>query len=349
MNSETIKVAVVDDSVVIRQFISKVLDRTEGIEVLYTSHNPILALKKMEQQWPDVIISDIEMPEMDGLTFLKKVMAERPTPVIIFSSATEKNVQLSIDAVEHGAFEVVHKPSGGLIEFLNDSAQNLIDLIHAAVKSNLKAASSLSRPAQEPPKFEEPKTHKVDLIAIGASTGGIPAIESVLGGLHPDGPPVAVVLHMPPGFTKSLAKRLNLLFPQKIQEATNGTILSNGMVILAPGGMHLTIRKNYKEQLYAQIVDTDKVNRHKPSVDVLFDSVARWVGSKAVGVLLTGMGDDGARGLKKMKDEGAYTIAQDKATSVVYGMPMMAMQMDAATRELPLEAIGPEINRYMQT
>ncbi len=350
-----IRVFIVDDSAVVRQVLQAVLAREPGIEVVGVAPDPLFALQRMQRDgWPDVLVLDVEMPRMDGITFLRKLMQEHPLPVIICSTLTEKGAQLTLDALAAGAFSVVTKPRVGLKDFLLEHTAEFGQTIRAATRAN---ASQLARAARgagaaaaapRPTVAAAPNTAPAGLhaplalhestekvIAMGMSTGGTTALERVLVALPGTLPAIAVVQHMPEKFTAAFAERLDRLCALQVREARDGDRLLPGMVLIAPGGRHMQLRRS-GAQYHAEVRDGPPVNRHRPSVDVLFRSVAQCAGRNALGILMTGMGDDGARGLLQMHEAGARTIAQDEASSVVFGMPREAIRMGAAERVLAL-------------
>lgn len=348
--SKKIKVHIVDDSAVVREVLTSILSRAPDIEVIAASPDPVFAIDKMNRLWPDVIILDIEMPRMDGLTFLRKIMAERATPVIICSSLAQQGLPLTLEALSAGAIAIVTKPKLGLRDFLSDSAQEIIDQVRAAASSrlgNLIACSSDSKQAIEVPSkltadvvLSAPSGRSMfrtteRIVAIGTSTGGTQALEYLLPRLPRDCPGIAVVQHMPEAFTASFANRLNTLSQIEVKEAENGDRLVSGVALIAPGGRHLLINRS-GTQYIAEVKAGPLVSRHCPSVDVLFRSVAISAGANATGILLTGMGDDGARGLGEMLASGARTVAQDEKSCVVFGMPRVAIESGSAERVLAL-------------
>ena len=350
---EKIKVHIVDDSAVVREVLSDVLSKAPDIEVVHASPDPVFAMERMQRQWPDVIILDIEMPRMDGLTFLRKIMREHPTPVIICSSLAEEGMPVTIQALEAGAIAIVTKPKLGLRSFLSESGQQLIDEVHAARGARL---SNLRPAASAPPVLETRVKLSADamlqapsgrtmfrtterIVAIGTSTGGTQALEYVLPRLPRDCPGIAIVQHMPEAFTASFARRLNQLSQIEVKEASTGDRLVSGLALIAPGGKHLMVVRS-GTQYVAEVKDGPLVSRHRPSVDVLFRSVAVCAGANATGIIMTGMGDDGARGLKEMKDSGARTVAQDEGSCVGYGMPRVAVEMGAVDEIMPLAQIA---------
>lgn len=348
-----VKVFIVDDSAVVRQVLQAVLLRDPGIEVIGTAPDPLFALQRMQQgTWPDVLVLDVEMPRMDGITFLKKLMAEHPTPVVICSTLTEKGAQITLDALAAGAVSVVTKPRVGLKDFLVEQTTELAQTIKTAARAN---TSSLRTATQVPtsariatkvsatPHVLAETTEKI--IAMGMSTGGTLALERVLTQLPRTLPGIAVVQHMPEKFTATFAERLNGLCALEVREGRDGDRLIPGLVLIAPGGKHMQVRRS-GAQYHVEVRDGPPVNRHRPSVDVLFRSVAQCAGRNALGIIMTGMGDDGARGLKDMRDAGARTVAQDELSSVVFGMPKEAIKLGGAERILSLQDIPEAMIEY---
>jgi len=357
--SQTIKVMIVNDSALVRQVVAHALAREPGIEVIATAQDPVFALEKMKTLWPDVLVVDIEMPRMDGLTFLKKVMAEHPTPVIICSSLAERGAQVTMEALAAGAVNIITKPKAGLKSFLEDSANDIITAIKAAARANMgmmrrlttepKSAASprLSADAVLPPPHAGAAMYGTTdrLVAIGTSTGGTQALEAVLTRLPATSPGIVIVQHMPEKFTALFANRLNGLSQMEVREGKNGDRVRPGLALIAPGGKHMMVKRS-GAQYYVEVKDGPLVNRHKPSVDVLFRSVAQAAGKNALGIIMTGMGDDGARGLKEMRDNGAPTVAEDESTCIVFGMPKEAIKLGAAGKVLGLDKIPQEIITY---
>jgi two-component system chemotaxis response regulator CheB len=354
----TIKVLIVDDSAVVRQVLTSQLAGVAGIEVIGSASDPIFAMKKMEEQWPDVIILDIEMPRMDGITFLKKIMAERPTPVVICSTLTEKGAEVTMQAMASGAVDIIQKPKAGLKGFLQDQKTMLIGAIKGAGAARVGAARAAPRAAnilQPTPKLRadamiptasKPMSETTDrVIAIGTSTGGTQALEQVLVKLPRNAPGIVVVQHMPEQFTAAFAQRLNSVCQVQVKEAENNDRVMPGLVLIANGGKHMLLRRS-GAQYRVELKDGPLVSRHRPSVDVLFRSVANSAGPNAVGIIMTGMGDDGAHGLKEMKEAGAPTYGQDERTCVVYGMPKEAFKLGAVDMEVPLMEIPKVIMKY---
>ena len=350
---KAVSVMIVDDSATVRQVLSGVLSEAAGLEVAGVASDPLFALQKMNRRWPDVVVLDVEMPRMDGITFLKKIMAERPTPVVICSSLTEKGAATTMDALAAGAVEIVTKPRMGLKQFLTDSADDLVRAVRAAARADRRrlggaapaVAPEVTREAvpAAPQRAMEATTDQV--VAVGASTGGVQALEELLRGLPPTAPGMVIVQHMPEKFTAAFAARLNQICAIEVREAGDGDRVLPGYALIAPGGRHLQLRRS-GAQYRVEVTDGPVVNRHRPSVDVLFRSVARCAGANALGIIMTGMGDDGARGLKEMRDAGAATAAQDEASCVVYGMPKEALKLGAVQKSLPLAALPEEVVRY---
>jgi two-component system chemotaxis response regulator CheB len=356
--STSIKVLVVDDSAVVRQVLSEVLNADSGIEVIAAASDPIFAQEKLKKQWPDVFVLDVEMPRMDGISFLRKIMAERPTPVVICSSITEKGSETAMQALAAGAVGIVPKPGiGNRRTALEDAGSDLIRAVKAAAHANVRnlRTNTSASPTVMTPKLNADAilpaaSHAMAqtterIVAIGTSTGGTQALEAVLTALPRVSPGIVIVQHMPEKFTASFAARLNGLCQIEVREAQNGDRVMPGRALIAPGGRHMLLKRN-GTQYHVEVVDGPVVNRHRPSVDVLFRSVAKFAGRNALGVIMTGMGDDGARGLKEMHDAGATTVAQDEATCVVYGMPKEAVKLGGVDRSTSLQAIPAEIMKY---
>jgi two-component system chemotaxis response regulator CheB len=349
-----IKVLIVDDSAVVRQVLTANLSQDPGINVIGAASDPVFAMARMQSQWPDVIVLDVEMPRMDGITFLKKLMAERPTPVVICSTLTDKGAETTMQALAAGAVSIVTKPKAGLKQFLQDDSEGLISSVKAAARANLRRLGS-ARAAPVPGKLTAdvilPATSHAmaettdRVVAIGTSTGGTQALELVLTALPRVSPGIVIVQHMPEKFTGAFADRLNNLCQIEVREAANGDRVLPGRALIAPGGHHMLLKRS-GAQYHVEIVDGPPVTRHRPSVDVLFRSVAKCAGKNALGIIMTGMGDDGAKGLKEMHDMGARTMGQDEDSCVVYGMPKEASKLGAVGKELPLNRIAYEIAAY---
>lgn len=343
-----IRVLVVDDSAVVRQVMTSILGEAPGIRVIGAAPDPIFAMERMRREWPDVITLDVEMPRMDGITFLKKVMAERPTPVVICSSLAQSGAETTMQALAAGAVSIITKPHLGLKSFLEDSAADVVSAVRGAARANLRAlaraqhqvAAKLTADAVLPPPGSQAMAQTTErLVAIGTSTGGTQALEVLLTALPRVSPGMVIVQHMPEKFTASFAQRLNSLCEIEVLEAQDGQRVIPGRALIAPGGKHMMVKRS-GAQYVVEVRDGPLVNRHRPSVDVLFRSVARFAGKNAMGIIMTGMGDDGARGLKEMHDAGAYTLAQDEASCVVYGMPKEAVKLGGVDRSLPLTSLA---------
>ncbi len=346
-----INVQLVDDSALVRKLLQEQLEQTPGIRISGSARDPIFAMRNMEKQWPDVIILDIEMPRMDGITFLKKIMAERPTPIIICSTLTQKGADTTMQAMSAGAVDIITKPHSELRSFVESSKERLIQAVKAAAQARVSAASRpkpkmLQQPMEKLtadavlPAHSEKKVFSTTdkVVAIGTSTGGTQALEKVLTRLPRTTPGIVVVQHMPEQFTAAFAERLNQLCDVTVKEARDGDRVISGTVLIANGGKHMLLTRNGAQ--YAVVIkDGPLVSRHRPSVDVLFRSVANAAGHNAIGIIMTGMGDDGVKGMLEMKKAGANTYAQDEASCVVYGMPKEAIRHGAASYEISLENI----------
>lgn len=343
-----IKVFVVDDSAIIRKLLTKIISSDSGLEVSGTAPDPFIARDKIVKLKPDVLTLDVEMPKMDGITFLGKIMRHYPIPSIIFSSLTPKGCDTAIKAMELGAIDVMLKPSLDLATGINDMAIELIDKIKAASKVNmtsLKAANS----ATPIHKISAAKVQVVDntammdttykILAIGASTGGTDALRRVLMAMPRNSPGILIVQHMPEHFTKAFAARLSSLCKIDVAEAKSNDTVRPGLALLAPGSHHMVLKRS-GARYFVDINDGPLVNRHRPSVDVLFESVAKVAGKNAVGAIMTGMGGDGAKGTLAMKQAGAKTIAQNEQTSVVFGMPKEAIKLNAVDKVVPLDKVA---------
>ena len=359
MTAPSITVMVVDDSAVVRQVVTGLLAAEPDIKVMGAFADPILAMTRMKTQWPDVIVLDIEMPRMDGLTFLRKIMAERPTPVVICSTLVGAGAQTSIEALAAGAVSIITKPTLGLKQFLVDASDDLVSAVRAAAQARVKRGSSSSTPqvsarekntadvimpAGNPGDSMTQTTERV--VALGTSTGGTQALEVVLSALPSVCPGIVVVQHMPEKFTAEFARRLDGICRIHVKEAQNGDRVVPGRALIAPGGRHMLLRRN-GAQYYVEVIEGPLVNRHRPSVDVLFRSVAKCAGANALGVIMTGMGDDGAAGLLEMRQSGARTVAQDEESCVVFGMPKEAIKRGGVERTIPLRSVHAEIMAQM--
>ncbi len=344
MSTRKIKVAVVDDSAVVRRHLSETLTGA-GIEVIFTASDPLFAMPKMQVQWPDVLVLDIEMPRMDGITFLRQLMAERPTPVVICSTLTEAGAATTLQAMAEGAVACIAKPRLGLKDYLSDASNDLVSAVKAASQARMAAmkpqaavtpAASFKPAPIAPLATPRAMLETTDrVVAVGSSTGGVQALEILLSQLPRHHPGIVIVQHMPEAFTGPMSQRLDGLCEMEVREAKDGDRVLTGRVLIAPGGRHMQMVRN-GAQYVVTVRDGPLHNHHKPSVDVLFKSVAQAAGANAIGLLLTGMGDDGARGLLEMRNAGAHTAAQDEATCVVYGMPRQAVLLGGACEELAL-------------
>jgi two-component system chemotaxis response regulator CheB len=354
---KTIKVMVVDDSAVVRQVLTSVLNEAPDIEVIHAVADPLLAIERLKVQWPDVIVLDVEMPKMDGITFLRKIMNARPTPVVICSTLTEKGAKTTLEALSAGAVAIVTKPKLGLKQFLQDASDDLVSSVRAASRANVKrlvvaegARDAAPREKHTADVMLAPAGHRAmtqtteHVVAIGTSTGGTQALEEVLTTLPRVCPGLVIVQHMPEKFTAAFAARLDSLCEISVKEAQHNDRVVPGRALIAPGGKHMLLKRS-GAQYFVEVLDGPLVNRHRPSVDVLFRSAARCAGANALGIIMTGMGDDGAAGLLEMRNAGAQTLAQDERSCVVYGMPKEAVKRGAVEKSVPLQAISAEILR----
>jgi two-component system chemotaxis response regulator CheB len=333
-----IRVLVVDDSALVRRILSEALSKHPDIEVVGTATDPYVARERIVQLRPDVITLDIEMPRMDGLSFLGKLMKHFPLPVVVVSSLTPANSETALRALALGAVDVIAKPGSSLAA--GDVADELVRAVRAASHARVVKRAELAEPVPATPRSAIASldtTHKI--IALGASTGGTQALEQVLRRFPVDAPGTVIVQHMPEHFTLSFAKRLDSVCAMRVQEARDGDYLSPGLALVAPGGKHLVVQASGARWV-ARVKDGPKVHHQRPAVDVLFQSVARSAGRNAVAALLTGMGADGAKGMLAMKEAGAYTVAQNEETCVVYGMPREAVKLGAAIDVLPLDQVA---------
>ncbi|BAL25997.1 chemotaxis response regulator protein-glutamate methylesterase [Azoarcus sp. KH32C] len=342
-----IQVMVIDQSAVVRQGLAEMIARAGDVELIATASSPQFAMDKLRRRWPDVIILDIDTPRADGLGFLRRLMSERPTPIIVYSSLVEHDHPAAMQALDAGALSIMAKPRSGLKDFIIKAADDIIAEIRAAARANprlLKPALASLEPkfsadAVIPAQTAAVPSRTTDkIIALGTSTGGTQALEAVLTRLPANIAGIVIVQHMPERFTAMFAERLDELCMVSVREARHNDRVVPGQALIAPGGRHMML-KRCGTQYHVDILDGPPVNRHKPSVDVLFRSVAQSAGPNALGVIMTGMGDDGARGLSEMRRAGAATIAQDEASSVVFGMPKEAIRLGAAESVLPLDCI----------
>jgi two-component system chemotaxis response regulator CheB len=340
MENHKIRVLIVDDSAIVRKIFSEDLSRETDLEVVGTAPDPFVARDKIILLKPDVVLLDIEMPRMDGLTFLKKLMHYYPLPVIIVSSLTPKGSGMALEAMEYGAVDVLSKPGGPYS--VGDMSLQLKEKIRAAAKVRMDRVrkSDSGSPVEPVTKILSETTQKV--IAIGASTGGTEALKEVLIRLPMNTPGILIVQHMPAQFTKAFAERLNGLCQIEVKEARDGDSVLNGQGLIAPGNFHMVLKRS-GARYYVSVKDGPMVHHQRPAADVLFNSVAQYAGSNAIGVILTGMGSDGAQGMLKMKEAGARTIAQDEESCVVFGMPKEAIKLNAIDRVAPLGQISNEI------
>ncbi|MEX8519597.1 MAG: chemotaxis response regulator protein-glutamate methylesterase [Leptothrix sp. (in: b-proteobacteria)] len=363
------RVVVVDDSALVRSILSEIINRQPDMECIGAASDPIVAREMIRNLNPDVITLDVEMPRMDGIDFLSKLMRLRPMPVVMVSTLTARGAEVTLKALELGAVDFVAKPRLGIADGMRQLAQEITEKVRiasrarvtklhlppnlpAAAPGAISAAATLGDPGGGaakavgmPAGLGRLSTEKI--LFIGASTGGTEATREVLTSLPPDAPAVLITQHMPPGFTKSYATRLNTLCKIAVQEAVDGDRVLPGHAYIAPGGMHLSVERSGANYL-ARVRDGEAVNRHKPSVEVLFQSAARVVGRNAVAIMLTGMGADGARAMREMRDAGAYCVAQDEASCVVFGMPREAIAAGACHEVLPLKKIGPHLMDYLR-
>jgi len=354
-DARPVRAAIVDDSAVVRKYLADTL-RAAGIEVTSVSPDPLIAWDKLQADWPDVIVLDVEMPRMDGITFLRKIMAERPTPCVMCSTLTLEGAETTLQALSSGAVAFVSKPQLGLKDFIESGADNIAAVVRASARANARAALP-ARVAHPHPAGHAPATlagpastggivprtslaQTTDrVVALGLSTGGVQAIEAVLTRLPQTVPGIVIVQHMPERFTAALAGRLSRICRIEVAEAVHGERILPGRALIAPGGRHMKVVRSGAQYL-VEVFDGPVVNHHRPSVDVLFRSVAASVGRNALGVIMTGMGNDGARGLLEMHNAGARTAAQDEDSSVVFGMPMEAIRLGAVETVLPLDQIA---------
>ncbi len=351
-----IKVLVIDDSALVRQTLCDILNSDPGIEVVGSAADPILAAERMRTVIPDVITLDVEMPRMDGLTFLQKLMSQHPIPVVMCSTLTERGSETALKALEYGAVDIITKPKMGTKQFIEESRVRICDAVKGAAAAKMGALRNMRSTMKEiAPKYtadvimEKPNTKAMiqtteKVVVVGASTGGTEALRVFLEMLPEDTPGIVIVQHMPENFTAAFAKRLDSVCRVTVKEAQDNDTVVRGRVLIAPGNHHALLKRS-GARYYVEIKDGPLVSRHRPSVDVLFRSAARYAGKNAVGVIMTGMGDDGARGMKEMYDGGALTIAQDEATCVVYGMPCEAVKHGGVNKIMPLQNIAAEVLR----
>jgi len=348
MGSKKIRVLIVDDSAVVRQAMTEILSSDPHIEVIAVASDPFVAAERLSREIPDVITLDVEMPRMDGITFLKKLMSQHPIPVVMCSSLAGQGSDTALKALEYGAVDIIQKPLMGVKAFLEESRVIICDAVKAAAMARVRRIAPETRKvapkltadvilAKPTSRAMLETTEKV--IVVGASTGGTEALRVFLEALPLDAPGIVIVQHMPENFTKSFASRLDGLCPITVKEAEDNDTVVRGRALIAPGNRHMLLKRS-GARYYVEIKDGPLVCRHRPSVDVLFRATARYAGKNAVGVIMTGMGDDGAKGLLEMKQAGATTIAQDEHSCVVFGMPKEAIKLGAVDRVLPLESIA---------
>jgi two-component system chemotaxis response regulator CheB len=351
--SRKIKVLIVDDSAVVRQTLADILSSDPDIEIMATASDPFVAAERLKEGIPDVITLDVEMPRMDGITFLQKIMSQHPLPVVMCSSLTGKGSETALKALDYGAVEIIEKPALGTKQFFQEARVRICDVVKAAASvqprkliiSSLRAEPKLSADAViAKPSGKAMIQTTEQVVVVGASTGGTEALRVFLEALPADTPGIVIVQHMPENFTAAFARRLDGLCRVTVKEAADGDSVVRGRALIAPGNRH-TLLKRSGARYYVEVKDGPLVSRHRPSVDVLFRSAARYAGKNAVAAILTGMGDDGAKGMKEMKDAGARTIAQDEASCVVFGMPKEAIKLGAVELIMPLEKIAGEVLR----
>jgi two-component system chemotaxis response regulator CheB len=349
-SSYKVKVMVVDDSAVVRQTLTDLLNSDDELEVIASAADPYIAAEKLRDFIPDVITLDIEMPKMDGLTFLRKLMEQHPIPVVICSSLASEGSETALKALELGAVDIITKPKIGTKQFLEESRIHICDVVKAASMAKLKkkTVSPLIQPKLTADAVLKKSNNKSmietteKVIVVGASTGGTEALRYFLEAFPLDSPGIIVVQHMPENFTKAFAKRLDSYCKITVKEAENGDSVIRGRALIAPGNYHMLLKRQGAKYI-VEIKTGPLVSRHRPSVDVLFRSAAQYAGKNAIGVIMTGMGDDGAKGMLEMKDAGAFTIAQDEKTCVVYGMPNEAVKLGGVDKILPLEEIAKNV------
>jgi two-component system, chemotaxis family, protein-glutamate methylesterase/glutaminase len=354
MSSNKIKVVVVDDSALVRGLLAEIIDRQGDMQCIGAAADPLVAREMIRNLNPDVITLDIEMPRMDGLDFLARLMRLRPMPVVMVSTLTERGADVTLKALELGAVDFVSKPKIGVADGLRQLGADITEKIRTAARARVHrlaapaaAGGTAAAPARTAPVASLGRLSTEKIIFIGASTGGTEATREVLVNLPADSPAVMITQHMPPGFTKSYAARLNSLCKIRVAEASDGERVLPGHAYIAPGGHHLSVERSGANYV-ARVLVGEPVNRHMPSVEVLFDSAARVVGRNALGVMLTGMGADGARAMKTMRDAGSFNLCQDEASCVVFGMPREAIAQGAAHEVLPLAQIAPRLLEWLR-
>ena len=346
-----IKVLVVDDSAVVRQALKEILESDNSICVIDTAGDPFIAAERIKKEVPDVITLDVEMPRMDGITFLQKIMSQHPIPVVMCSSLTGAGAETTLRALELGAVDIISKPRMGVRNFIEESRIRICDAVKAAAQAKVYSrpvkyiipTEKLTADAVMP----KPSTNAMirtteKIVVVGASTGGTEALRIFLEGMPEDAPGIVIVQHMPENFTRAFAGRLNGICDIEVKEAEDGDSILRGRALIAPGNRHMLIKRS-GARYYVEIKEGPLVSRHRPSVDVLFRSAAQYAGANAIGVIMTGMGDDGARGMLEMKESGSCNFAQDEASCVVFGMPCEAIKLGAVDRILPLERISASV------
>ncbi|MCY1665266.1 protein-glutamate methylesterase/protein-glutamine glutaminase [Rhizobium sp. SL86] len=354
MQKPKIRVLIVDDSASIRQTLTQILSQDPEIEVIGVASDPFAAAKKIREEIPDVITLDVEMPQMDGITFLRKLMSQHPIPVVMCSSLTEEGSETLLQALDAGAIDIILKPKIGAADHLAESSERVCNAVKGAArarmgklrrfrpKSEMVQAKLTADAVLPPPRAGAMAKTTEMVVCVGASTGGTEALRELLEALPANAPGLVIVQHMPETFTAAFAKRLNGLCEVEVKEAVNGDPVLRGHVLIAPGDKHLLLERR-GARYEVSVREGPLVSRHRPSVDVLFRSAARCAGANAMGVIMTGMGDDGARGMEEMHQAGAFTLAQDEATSVVFGMPKEAIARGGVDRVVPLQQIAQEI------
>jgi two-component system, chemotaxis family, protein-glutamate methylesterase/glutaminase len=335
-----VRVLIVDDSALMRQLISTMLSADPEIEVVGTAPDPHVARERIKALNPDVVTLDVEMPRMDGVTFLRKIMSLRPMPVVMISTLTQAGAEVTLEALEIGAVDFIAKPVQDVASAMGELAEELQSKVKAAARSSVRVRPSHPSPARRPRALLNRATGKI--VVIGASTGGVEALKEVLMRLPADCPPILVTQHMPATFTPAFARRLDNECPMAVSEATNSARVEAGHAYIAPGGYHLELVRS-GSHLACSVHDGPAVSGHRPSADVLFRSAARIAGTTSIGVILTGMGKDGAEGLLELRQAGAMTLGQDEASSLIYGMPRVAFERGAVIRQLPLSEIADAI------
>ena len=350
-----IKILVVDDSAVVRKTLEEIFSTEKDLEVVGTASDPYIAAEKMRRIAPDVITLDVEMPRMDGITFLQKIMSQHPIPVVMCSSLTDKGAETSLRALQLGAVEIITKPKVGTQKFLEESRVFICDAVRAAAQarvrkfplggSTLNGQKKLTADAVLPRATSAMLRTTEKVVVVGASTGGTEALREFLEAMPLDTPGIVIVQHMPAKFTTAFAERLNGICRISVKEAADNDTVLPGQALIAPGGLHMMLKRS-GARYYVQIKDGPLVSRHKPSVDVLFRAAARYARANAVGIIMTGMGDDGARSMLEMKEAGAYNIAQDEESCVVFGMPKEAINRGAVDKIMPLERIASHVVQF---